>query len=266
MAVRLDNLVAAPPSGRQRALLLDSDDYATAVVRQGSPIPWGELAAFTGFVGQVNALLSPDATWIDGGAFYADRLAANPDLGQAMGARSRTGYALRTLLGDPDGIEQLVRAGETVGSATRRPLVLACPSPGRWLALAQHLAAKPVAEVDPDAADTASMYIAQWLGKLGALPVALVVFDARGGAGGAAIAPESLAAYTSITNVADHLGWTVALWTTDGVETRGETVFGVVPSEYWTDGGALPDGDVLLATIPRDATPERVLEQLGRID
>lgn len=265
MSSSLSSLIAAVPSGRPRPLLLDHREYATAVIRQGEPIPWADLASLTGHVQQVHSLLEPDVTWIDVGALYAAHLSNDPGLLEAMGARTRTGYPLRTLLSDASGIERVVRTAVTLADATRRPLVLAVPSPAAWLVLAHALTGLPIDTVDDIAADTASMYIAEWLGKLGELPVALVVLDVRVSAiGTAAIEAEQLASYSAITNVAAHFGWTVALRRQEGVEGEGDVGgIGLVPEDFWLDGAKLPDGAALLATIPAAAEPERVLDQLA---
>ena len=52
----LKSLITSPASGRTRPVLIDHTDYATAVIRQGQPIPWADLAALTGHHGQVHAL------------------------------------------------------------------------------------------------------------------------------------------------------------------------------------------------------------------
>ncbi|MDQ6523751.1 hypothetical protein RB608_09085 [Nocardioides sp. LHD-245] len=257
------SLVSAVPSGRPRPVLLDHRDYATAVIRQGAPVPWTDLAALTGHVQQVHALLDPDATWLDGGALYAAHLAAHPGLVEQMGARSRTGYPLRVLLADEDGAERMVRTARTLAEACRRPLVVSVPSPAVWLGRAHALTGHRLESVGEIAADTASMYLAEWLGRLGGLPVALVVLDARTSPGDPVIeVPERLEALSALTNVAAHFDWSVAVRHDAGLEIEGVAV-GVVPDGFWAGGADLPDGDALLATIPASATPERVLDQLA---
>lgn len=265
MTSSLESLVTTAPSGRTRPVLLDHDGYATAVIRQGAPIPWTDLASLTGHVGQVHALLDPDATWIDVGALYDAHLAGNPGLAAAMGARSRTGFPLRALLGDEDGVARVVRTGGTLADTTRRPLVLALPSPARWLARAHVAAGRKLDSVDDVAADIASMYLAEWLGGLGALPVALVLLDARAAAGDSPVeTAESPGAYSAVVNVAEHFGWTVAMRHDERIEVRdGVPDVGLVPEAFWFDGAALPDGAALLAAIPASAPPERVLDRLA---
>lgn len=259
----LKSLVAAAPSGRSRPLLINDADYSTAVIRQGAPIPWTDTAAAAGYFRQVVGLLDPDALWVDIGRLQGAHAASRPELVAAMGARTRTGYPLRTLLADDALLAAGVEVLETLASTSRRELVLHLPSPAAWLAWAHELAGNPLDGVDADRADSASMYIAEWLGRLGSLPVALVVLDARAAA---TEAPEQLESYTSIANVVRHFGWSLALWTDVGIDTAaGDPQIGLLAGEFWTAGGDIPGSEVLVTTIPGSAAPERVLEQLAKL-
>jgi hypothetical protein len=257
------SLVAAPPSGRARPLLINDVDYSTAVIRQGAPIPWTDTTLAAAHFGQVRGLLEPDASWVDVRRVHRAHADARPELVAAMGARARSGYPLRTLLGDEAVLAATLEVLDTLGRTTRRPLVLHVPSPASWLSWAHDVAGNPLDGVDPDRADSASMYVAEWLGRLGSLPVALVVLDARGRPMQTA---ERLAAYTSITNVAGHFDWSLAIWADTGIEAAPkDPAIGLLPDEFWTAGADIPDADVLVTTIPDSASPERVLEQLAKL-
>jgi hypothetical protein len=247
-----------------RALVIDHDAYATAVLRQGGEIPWNDLAALTGHFGQVHALLDPDAVFVDAAAFYDAHLAATPDLVSAMRERSRTGYALRTMLGDESAVERLVLTVRTLADATRRPVVLSVPSPARWLMRAHHRAGTDLDEVSDDHADSASMYLAEWLGRLGSPPLGLVLLDARALSGDSATleSPEKLNGYSSLTNVARHFDWELAVRFDSWVDMAGPAGRAVVlPEAFWHGEGEIPRYGVqlVLATIPADALPETVL-------
>ncbi|MBD0022297.1 hypothetical protein GII33_02470 [Gordonia pseudamarae] len=258
----LISLAAAPPSGRSRPLIIDDTDYATTVIGQGSSPPWTDIASLAGYFGQVQALLNADATWVDVQRWQRAQLDSRPDIVTDMGARSRAGYALRTLLGDPELVQQLVKAVATVADTTRRRLILRVPSPGTWLAWAHEVAGTPIEEIDADNADGASMYVAEWLGQLGTLPVAAVVLDAVETPDGLT---EALAEYTSITNVAQHFGWSVVMRYTDRVDTGTDTTIGILPAEFWSGGSAVPETDIVLTRIPAQANPEVVLDKLKHL-
>ncbi|MEH1017311.1 hypothetical protein V6U90_30000 [Micromonospora sp. CPCC 206060] len=258
----LTALLDAAPGGR--ALVIDHDAYATAVLRQGGEIPWGNLAALTGHVAQVHALLDPDAVFIDTGSFYDAYLAATPDLVSAMGKRSRTGYSLRTLLGDEFAVGRLVSTMRTLADSTRRRVVLSVPSPARWLMRAHDRAGTSLGEVGEDHADSASMYLAEWLGRLGSPPLGLVLLDARARCGDSATleSPERLGDYSSLTNVAGHFDWTLAMRFDSSIEVAGDAARAtVLPEAFWHgEDETPPDGArFVLTTIPADALPETVL-------
>ena len=256
------SLLTAPPSGRRRPLLIDDTDYSTTVIRQGTPIPWTDTTLAAGHFGQVRALLDPDALWIDVRRLLAAHTDARPDVVAAMGARSRTGYPLRTLLAEETVLAATVEMAATAAKTSRRQLVLQVPSPAVWLATAHETAGNPLDGVDADRSDSASMYLAEWLGRLGSLPVALVLLDARGGP-----VAEELASYTAVANVASHFDWSLAMWRDSGIETApGDPALAVLPGAFWTGGAEIPDADVLLTAIPAAASPEFVLDQLSKLN
>lgn len=256
----LKSLVAAPPSGRRRPLLIDDADYSTAVIRQGAPIPWTDTALLAAHFNQVRSLLDPDAQWIDLRRVLAAHCTERPERVEAMAARTRAGYPLRTVLGDEVLVSAVLDALRTVADTSGRPLVLHLPSPASWLSWAHEVAGNPLDEVDADRSDAASMYIAEWLGRLGALPIAMVLLDARDSR---CNTPERFDSYSALTNVAAHFDWSLAMWHPAGADAGpGAPAFGVVVQEFWTTGAAVPDGDVLVTTIPGSATPETVLDQL----
>ena len=92
--------------------------------------------------------------------------ARRPALPAAMAARTRPGFALRTLLADertrttsPTGAMTALGAAD---SAT--PVVLSMPSPARWLTIASQQAGVPATEPpDPALVENAAMYVADLL-------------------------------------------------------------------------------------------------------
>ena len=89
-----------------------------------------------------------------------------------MAARTRPGYALRTLLADEQArsvAAEAVRAlAATAGGV---PLVLILPAPARWLSAAAEQAGSDPGPVDADRAETAAIYVADMLRTFGSLGV-----------------------------------------------------------------------------------------------
>ena len=264
MATDFASLISAPPSGRRTALLIDHQRYAQAVVLRGQRIPWGDPVAYSGFFGQAQGLLKPDATLLDLGALYDFLLTSDDGLTDAMSARSRTGYALKTLLADKATTKKALEFTSVLAQTSRAPLVLQIPSPMLWLARTHQLAgAGSVEDLDSDHAENAAMYVADWLRNLSALPVSLLLLDARSDD----LPVVDLAAYTPVSNITDHYRWTLGQRTDERVTVAQASSTGVaVPPSYWRSTDADPPvGDFLIADIPADAVPETVLAQLARL-
>ncbi|HPB73000.1 MAG TPA: hypothetical protein PLX71_08475 [Phycicoccus sp.] len=261
-------MTISSPSGRSVPLVIDHGDYGRAVLLQGQPVPWREVPALAGYLRQVQALLDPDVAYVDVEAMMLGGLAARPELCAAMAERTRTGYALRTLLADETELDLVRVTVTTVGDVLRRRVALAVPSPVRFLASAHEVAGTARAEVSEDNADSASLYLAEWLGRLGGCPIEMVLLDARASAALAGVeveVEERLETYTALTNVAAHLGWSIGLRTSTGIEFPPDSEIGqVVPDGFWDGEATTLDSaaTVRLTHIPADAHPESVLERL----
>lgn len=263
VTLSLTDLLALPTSGRRRAVVLDSHDYAQTVFLQGKPVPWQEPMAFANFFGQVQGVLGSDLALLSLDRFYAQRVAADPPLQAAMGAKSRTGFALRTLLGDADTTAAVVELATVFSQTQRVPVVLQIPSPMQWLARTHPFSGSDdVSSLDADNAENASMYVADWLRGFAALPLMAVLLDDRGPAVGAESVP--LETYSPIANVTDHYRWALGRRHDDRVELHGSALRGaVISAGFWsTDTESLPDGDFLVGEVPHHAVPEQVLSRI----
>jgi len=257
-------LIGRPPSGRTRAVLVDSLDYARSVFLQGKPVPWDEPTKYANLARQAQAVLPADVALLPLDRFYAHRVDGDAQLAEAMRAKSRTGYALRTLLTHPGTTRDVIEFATVFASTQREPLVLQIPSPLRWLASTHPAsAATAAADLDADDAENASMYVADWLRGFAALPVAAVLLDDRDLPGSPPLQRVDLPVYSPVTNVTDHYGWSLGLRRAAGIDvtTGTATITGtVIPPAFWLSGDStLPDGDFLLAEIPQDAVPEHVI-------
>ena len=275
----------APPSGRSQATWFDSLAYCRAKLLHGGPVPWDSPGEVTAFFGKAQAMFGSDALLVDLGDLLAWRVADDDSLRAAMAARSRPGYALRTLLGDEQARAVAAQAVTAVAaSAGVVPVVLSVPSPARWLAVAAAQAgagAGPEAgPPDPDRAETAAMYTADFLRTFAGRGVDGLLLDEGPAPAGELIHPE---AYRPVLNVADHYGWPaligtpnapawplgevtgVAAWLGSDPKTAGQPVgrWGIMASaEYWNGVDPPATADLVLATVPADADPDTVMQRV----
>ena len=266
MTLSLQELLSEPTSGRSRAVVLDSHDYAQSVFLQGKPVPWQEPMAYANFFGQVQGVLKSDLALLSLDRFYAHRVASDPALRTAMSAKSRTGYALRTLLGDAETTAFVVELASIFSKTQRVPVVLQVPSPMRWLTGTHPFSgATDASDLDADTAENASMYVADWLRGFAALPVIAVLLNDRSPAADGESVP--LSTYSPVANVTDHYRWALGQRHDDRIELHGTELHGaVIAPEFWaTDNGTLPDGDFLLGEVPREAIPEQVLSRIHKM-
>src|ERR1700675_401195 len=171
MTIDFDSVLSAPRSGRSRAVIIDHHDYAQSVFLRGQAVPWTDPVRYSNFVGQAQGLLNPDVTLLDLGRFHSARIAANAALRESMSARTRTGYALKTLLADSETARQACELASVLAQTSKAPLVLQIPAPTVWLATTHEAAgAGTAADIDADHAENLSVYIADWLRGLAQPP------------------------------------------------------------------------------------------------
>ena len=274
----------APPSSRSQATWFDSLAYCRAKLLAGGLVPWDSPGEVTAFFGRAQGMFRSDALLVDLGDLLAWRVAEDDSLRAAMAARSRPGYALRTLLGDEQARAVATEAVTAVAASAMVPVVLSVPSPARWLAVAAAQAspgARPEAgPPDPDHAETAAMYTADFLRTFAGRGVDGLLLDEGPMAAGDLIHPE---AYRPVLNVADHYGWPalisapnapawplgevtgVAAWLGSGPNTPGQAAgrWGIFVSAGFWDGADPPAAaDLVLAAVPADADPDTVMQRV----
>lgn len=267
--MNLATVIATPQSGRRHAVILDHLDYSQKVILQNRPLPWGDPMAYANFIGQAQGLLKPDAALLHLDRFYEQRIASTPALQEAMSAKTRTGYALRTLLADASTLELVTGLAKTFSQTQRDPVVLHVPSPIAWLAATHVFSGKEDAgELDADDAENASMYIADWLRNFSTLPIAGVLLDDRKPEGIEQLASVGIEVYTPIINVVDNYRWTLGLRTEDSITFRETERDGhVVEDDFWTSSNLeLPEAGFYFAQLPATAVPEDVVTQVTRFE
>lgn len=274
MGKLLDRLQSAP-----RALWLDANAYGARLLA-GSQAPWLDVAACTAWQRKQQGLLKNEVASLPAAEVIAAWLAAQPALRAAMAAKSRTVYALKTLLADEALRAHLLELTRALRAGlSGQPLVLALPSPRAWVALAYEQAQGSRIEVDDEDADSAALYLADFLQTFAeaGLDGLLLVEDENQ----PPLSAATLACYQSVANVAAHLRWDLGLLAPTLAEDCGALPAGwsyaiaprplaplptarALPADYW-GGTAAEPGDFVYARIPAEAQPETVLERLAAL-
>ena len=272
----------APPSGRARPVWFDAATYGRARLLSGGDVPWPSPAELSSFFGKIGGMFQSDAILIDVADILAQRAAADQQLRAAMAARSRPGYALRTLLADEQARGTAAEAVRVLAATSGPvPLVLSVPTPGRWLVAAARQAQPGGPDPEPpDAgqAETAAIYTADFLRIFAGTGVDGLLLDEGRVPAGQLIDPE---AYRPVLNVAGHYEWPVLIRTDAAVAWPHGPVPGVAvwlgsagpdePSGRWGmvagpdfwDGATPPaEAGLVLAPVPAGAEPEAVMKQV----
>lgn len=241
-------------------LMIDAQNYAQTILLQGKAIPWNEPTAYANHLKQTVDLLKPQIVIVRLDMMIKQELAENKTLVSAMGEKSRSGFALKTLMGD----EHFKNAvGNLVMTATKMlkiPIAVQLPSPKDILILTTK-AAKPDAELDfdDDDAENAAVYFADWLRIFTSANLAGLIFDEQNGAVGEQV-------YQPIRNTAEHYQWCI------GVRRENEVIFSqpqmtipILPTDYWKTGQVDNLTGTLFTEIASDAIPEKVLDYLANL-
>jgi hypothetical protein len=272
----------APPSGRGRPVWFDAAAYGQARLLGGGDVPWGEPAELSSFHAKLGGMFRSDAILADLADLFAQRAAADQQLRAAMAARSRPGYALRTLLGDETARGTAAEAVRVLAATSGPvPLVLTVPTPGRWLVAAAQQAGGDPAPPDAGQAETAAIYTADFLRTFSGAGVDGLLLDEGRVPAAELIHPD---AYRPVLNVADHYEWPVliqsdaaaawphgpvpgvAAWlgpTPSGPPGQPAGRWGIVAdADFWAGADPPAEADLVLAPVPAEADPEGVMKRV----
>jgi len=257
-------------------LWLDYLDYAAALLA-GREAPWLDTTACAAWMRKAQSLLDSDVIAVPLAQVCNAWLDAHPTLRVAMALKSRTVFPLKTLLADEAlraHLLDLVRALR--GTLSAPALVLASPSPRAWVAEAHRHAHAVDVEVGEDEADSAALYMADFLrafadaGGDGLLLVETSLTETT--------SASHLACYRSVLNVAAHYRWACGLLAPAGRYAGGEAGFdfviaprplpgsacGLILGEDFWSGAPPPNpvpGAFRFLKVPVHCDPERVLER-----
>ena len=275
MGAFLDLLACKP-----QLLWLDSHAYCERLLAGGST-PWLDAAAFVAWQRKAQGLLKPDVAVLPLAPVIEAWLASHPALREAMAGKSRATYPLKILLAEEPLRAHLVDLARGLRAGVAGvPLALVLPSPRAWVELSYQQAHGKLVEAGEDEADSASVYMADFLRVFGEAGVdALLLQEAEGFAPAAA---QDFDCYQSVLNVAAHYRWDVGLQLA-GVEEfcgslpegcsfaiapkplNGKPTAVPPPESFWTATAPPTMGAFRYARIPVDAQPESVLERLAAL-
>lgn len=271
----LDDLLSS-----RKALWLDYADYAGALLANGM-VPWLDVAGCVAWQRKAQGLLKSDVLTLPVATVCARWLDRQPALREAMAAKRRAVFPLKTLLADEALRAHLVELAAGLRACfSDLPLALACPSPRRWVAEAYRQAhgAEAEVEVGEDEADSAAVYLADFLRAFGNAGIDALLLQES--ADSEPAAAEGLACYQPVLNVAAHYRWDIGLSAPAGRYAGGSSGLGfvvapsalpgtragcIVPADFWA-GAAPPDcppHGFRYAVIPAGVQPEAVLQRLA---
>lgn len=267
-------------SSGKRPLWIEATAYAERLMANGA-VPWCDVAEVVAWHRKAQGLLKSDVV-----SLPLDRVAeawrqGDAELAEEMGAKKRTTAPLKTLLAcEPlrDHIVEILKGlRASYGNA---PLALVAPSPRRWVGDAYAAAHGEAAEVGEDEADSAAMYMADFLRSFGESGVDVLLLDESVDSAPAGAAEVKW--YQSVFNIASHYRWECGLrlpvakdiagaegldFCVSPAAVNGLATGIAVCGEAWSGGGVpeVPDGGFRYVEIPVDAVPEAALERLSAL-
>jgi hypothetical protein len=276
MAAFIDLLARAS----RPVLWLDATAYAGRLLAGGA-VPWLNAAELIAWQRKAQGLLKSDVVALPLAALCEAWLSVHPALKNAMAEKRRAVYPLKVLLADEALRAHLLEVLNSYRAVfTSVPLALIAPSPRAWIAeaYAQAHGADAEVEIGDDEADSAAMYLADFLRSFADSGVDVLLLDEQNLA--QPLAASTLACYQTVANVAGHYRWDLGLRLSaagaESVEdadlafvvaaqTQASVGAGLeVPAAFWdgADVVVVPTGGFRFVSIPEQAQPERVLERL----
>ena len=155
--------------------------YCSNLFVDDQPLSWGNGSDFDGFIRKSDALLNPGVNCLPLADFLEWVLEAMPNLKTKMAEKSRTGYALKTLLRNDELRKVLLQALRIAGDALpNKPLVLAVPAPRTLMIWAYRRAhGKTPETMGIDQSDSAAVYLSDFVSCLGQTDLSAIVVDEK---------------------------------------------------------------------------------------
>ena len=291
MSVGFAAQLPAPKGNGQIRLWLKSADYAKHLLLGEAGDPWVSAAHYLAYFSQAHALVKPDVAVLEVADLYDSWAATHPDWAESVNKRRRPATALRKLI-EPEAPRQvLAEVVEAVLAHLRgqTPLVLAIPSPRRWIRQANQLTGSDETELTGDDVEDGAMYIADLLRSVSTYALSGVLLEEPGAA--ADFNADDLSHYQSMVNVVRHYRWDLALRLPGGTAVAPAELANfdavISNSPELTNAGAglsaavgcdvsaafaagqacpaLATGQFYFAEVPAGLRPESVLERLSAL-
>lgn len=260
--------------GGRRPRWIDATDYCGRLLAAGD-IPWGDVTRLVDWHRKAQGLLRPDVAALPLVPLTRAWIGGHESLREAMSARRRLLYPLKTLLSD-EALRDHIRAilnGLRL-SHVGVPLALVLPAPADFVGFAAELAGTEVEPVDADDADSAAMYMADFLRAFGDSGIDALLLETAG-----SDVTGTVTACAAVLNIAGHYRWDVGL-RHEGVVAPAGIDFQVAAApaaglptglalgaDFWRDGAPTPEGgEFIFASVPADAQPETVLQRLQALN
>lgn len=272
---RLLQSIDARPQG---VVWLDSTDYAVRLLNGGAE-PWLDVAACTAWQRKAQGLLGSDAISLPLGQIADAIVRGHPGLREIIAAKRRASAPLKALLADEGLTSQLLGLLNSYrASFATVPLVLAMPSPRRWLQIAYRQAfGGEAVDTDEDDVDAAAVHIAAFLRAFGDTGIDALLLEETDEA--SALSAGMLELYQPIYNVAAHYRWDMGLLApVSGLRINSTSLdflitadassdahTGVLVADAFWAGGMAPAARLRYARVPADMQPERVLERVASL-
>ena len=214
MAIKL-NKHSQDISTERTPLWIDAWEYGRELFLKGNSPPWEDIAAFVAYHKKLQGLIKSDFVVVELECFYDNWLQRHPALLDAMSAKKRVGYSMRTLLADDASRNQIREIVDALADCYGDlPLVLSVPSPKNWLEIS-HCQAHGVdaVNINWEQAESGSMYMADYLRNFATCNLSGLLLKDTENEGPAS--DDELAHYQPVLNVAQHYRWQVV---SDGCE------------------------------------------------
>lgn len=277
MGALLDQLSSAD----RNTVWIEYTAYAGALLANGK-VPWLDAAGFLAWQRKAQGLLKSDVIAMPVAPFGEAWVQAHPDLREAMAARRRVVFPLKTLLADEGLRAHLVETLKGLRDIFQKlPLALVIPSPRRWIAVAhaQAVSVSEAIDIGADEVESAAMFAADFLRVFGDCGLDVLLMEEA-----AETEPANgseIEWYRPLLNVCAHYRWDAGLLFPLAAHDPGSVNglgFVIAPhvlnstmtalatgSDFWTGNSAPAQASCRFrfAQIPGQANPESVLDRLA---